>query len=74
MSIDGWVDSDAEDVLVVLCEGSWVDHVAPGAGLAWVDVDDGDDTGGSCFDGYGTSLIKFILFMFLGLVKDILQI
>jgi hypothetical protein len=74
MSIYGWVDSDAEDVLVVLCEGSWVDNVAPGAGLAWVDVDDGDDAGGSCFDGYGTSLIKFVLVMFRFSVNDIFQI
>lgn len=50
MAVDGRVDADAEDVLVVLRQCAGRDDVTPVGGLAGVDVDDGDDTGGTGFD------------------------
>lgn len=43
---------------MVLRQGSGTDNVAPVCGLAWIDVDDRDDTGGTGFDADTTSLIE----------------
>lgn len=47
LAVNGGIHADAEDVLMVLGQGAGADHVAPGCRLAFVDVDDGHDTGGS---------------------------
>jgi hypothetical protein len=44
LAVDGRVEADGEDVLVVLRQDAWVDDVAVVAGLAGVDVDAADDS------------------------------
>lgn len=50
MAFDRGVDPHCENVLVVLGEDAGIDHVAVVAGLARVDVDAADDTGGAGLD------------------------
>jgi hypothetical protein len=37
-------------VLVVLGQGTRADHIAPGGGLALIDIDNGYDAGSTCLD------------------------
>lgn len=59
MAVDGRVDAQAKDVLVVLGQRARVDEGAPGRrGLAVVMVDDGDDAGGARLDGDAGGLVE----------------
>lgn len=58
MAVDGRVDAQAKDVLVVLGERAGVDNVAPGRRLALVDVDDGDDARGARLNGDAGGLVQ----------------
>ena len=61
MSINRRVDPYAEDVLVVLCEGTWAHHVSEIGCLARVNVHNAHDTRCSDFDRNTSGLIQFEL-------------
>ncbi|KAF4506524.1 hypothetical protein G6O67_006601 [Ophiocordyceps sinensis] len=58
MAVDGGIDADAEQVLVVLRQGARADDVAPGRRLAGVDVDDGHDARCPGLDGDAGRLVE----------------
>lgn len=60
MAVDGWVDAEAENVLVVLRQGARVNDVAVVAGFVRVDVDHADDAGRSRFDADAACLVEFV--------------
>jgi hypothetical protein len=49
MTINRGVNTDSENVLVVLCKNSWVDNVSVLADLSWIDVDAGYNAGSTNF-------------------------
>jgi hypothetical protein len=61
VSVDGRIDPNAEDVLVVLGQGARAHDVAPGGLLARVDVDDADNARCAGFDRDPAGLIEFEL-------------
>ena len=60
LPVNGRVNTDGKDVLVVLGEGAGRDYIAVGAGLAGVDVDDGDDAGGARLEGDGAGEVELV--------------
>lgn len=60
VAVDGRVDADGEDVLVVLGQNTWADDVAVVGLFAWVDVDDGDDACCASLDVNVTGLIELV--------------
>lgn len=39
MAVDGWIDPQTENVLVVLCKGTRVNHFSPASTFARIDID-----------------------------------
>ena len=60
MAIDGWIDAESEDVLMVLGQHARTDYVAVIAGLASIDVDRADNTSGTCLNVDATRLIELV--------------
>ncbi len=58
VAVDGWVDAEREDVLVVGGEDARVDNGAPGDGDAFIDGLGADDAGGADFVGEFAGLVK----------------
>ena len=50
MAIDGGINAESKDVLMVLSQNTWVDYVSVVGGLASVNVDTADDASGAGFD------------------------
>lgn len=61
MSVYGWVYAHTKDVLMVLSQGSGVDHVSPWACLALVNVDNRYYAGSAGLNADGTSLVELVL-------------
>lgn len=61
LAIDRGVDAHAEDVLMILSEGTWADNVAPWARLAGVNVHNRDDACRAGFDGDAGCLVEFVV-------------
>lgn len=47
VAVDSGINAHGEEMLVVLGKGAGGDDVAVGRGFTFVDVDDGDDSGGA---------------------------
>jgi len=60
MSVDGRIDAHAENVLVILGQHPATNDVAVLAGLAWIDIDDIENTRCTRLDGDGAGLVKLI--------------
>lgn len=60
VAVDGRVDADGEDVLMVLSQHTWADDVAVVGLFAWVDVDDGDDACGAGLNVDATGLVELV--------------
>jgi hypothetical protein len=59
MAVDGWVDPQAEAMLMVLREHAGTDDVAPVGCLACVDVNNGDNTSSARFHNDAACLVEF---------------
>ena len=58
VAVDGRVEAQTKNVLVVLGDGARVDNVAPGRRLAGVHIDDGDDAGGASLERDAGGLVE----------------
>lgn len=60
MAIDGRIDSNGEDVLVILRKHTWVHNIAVVTRLARIDVDTADDASRSSLDVDASALVEFV--------------
>lgn len=61
MTVDTWVNSNTEDVLVVLSEDAWADNVTPRRSLALLNKNRRDDARRASLNSDGACLIKDVL-------------
>lgn len=59
LSVYGWIDPQAEDMLVVLCEGARVNHFPPASTCARIDIDNGHNSRGPDLCSNAGGLIEF---------------
>jgi hypothetical protein len=61
VTVDTWVNSNTEDMLVVLGENAWANNVTPWRSLALLDKNRRDNASGASLNSDGTCLIKDVL-------------
>lgn len=44
LAVDGWIDAQTENMLVVLCKGARIDNFSPASTFARIDIDNGHNS------------------------------
>lgn len=58
VSVNGWINAETEGVLVVLCQRTWTDNVAPVGSLARIDVNNRNNAGSTSFYANAAGLVE----------------